>query len=147
MSIGEGTAHEDLRRWFDEMPVMRLLSARLTGVDSGVAEVTLTPAPDELNPNGAVNGGIIAAVADLTGGFLVMASGPATEYASTADLAVHYMVAARATPITMRARMLRRGRRMCFVHIDVLDADGTLCAVATGSWALMPDSPHAPLAS
>ncbi len=147
MTIGEDQAPEELRRWFDEMPVMRLLSARLTALEPGSAEVTLTPAPEELNPNGAVNGGIIAAVADLTGGFLVMASGPASEYASTADLAVHYMVAARALPVTMRARMLRRGRRMCFVQIDVVDADGTLCAVATGSWALMPDSPHAPRAS
>jgi uncharacterized protein (TIGR00369 family) len=134
---------EHLRKWFNAMPIMRTLSARVEALAPDGVTVVVTPPAGELNPNGAVNGGILAAVADVTGGFAVSVGGPDSEYQSTSDLTLHFMRAALAHPLTARATVLRRGRRHVVVQIEIRDAGGELCAVATGTWVLMPGSPHA----
>lgn len=132
----EGTALESLRAWFNELPIVRMLSAHCLELAPGHACVRLHPPADQLNPNGAVNGGVIAAVADITAGFAVAASGPASEQSATTDLSLHFMAAARALPLTVEADLVRRGRRNAVIGVRVLGADGSLCAVATGTWAL-----------
>jgi uncharacterized protein (TIGR00369 family) len=49
---------------------------------------------------------------------------------ATVSMAVDYVRAARGTDLLARARVVRRGRTMCFVSVDVLDADDRV--VATG---------------
>jgi uncharacterized protein (TIGR00369 family) len=137
------TELERLRQYFNAMPIMRTLSARVEQLAAEGATVTVAPPAEELNPNGAVNGGILAAVADVTGGFVVSAGGPETEYQSTSDLTLHFMRAALAHPLTARSVVLRRGRRNVVVQIEIRDAEGELCTIATGTWVLMPGSPHA----
>jgi uncharacterized protein (TIGR00369 family) len=134
---------DELREHFNDLWALRAIRATIERLEPGQADVSLDPPTESLNPNGAVNGGVIAAAMDMTGGFAVASSGPDTEYSSTVDLAIHFMAPARALPLTLRSRVLRRGRRMCFVGVEVTDAEGKSCATATGSWALMPGSPHA----
>jgi uncharacterized protein (TIGR00369 family) len=141
--VPENGGLEQLRGWFNAMPIMRTLSARVEELAADGATVVVAPPAAELNPNGAVSGGILAAVADVTGGFVVSAGGDEGEYQSTSDLTLHFMRAALALPLTARSRVLRRGRRNCVVQIEISDAEGKLCTVATGTWVLFPGSRHA----
>jgi uncharacterized protein (TIGR00369 family) len=133
----------ELRRWFNELPILQLLSARCIQLEVGRATLELAPGGDLANPNGAITGALIAGAIDLAAGVAVTSSGPVTEYASTTDLTVHFLAAARAAPMTFQATLLRRGRRNCVVEIRGHDGAGMLCVTATGTWALAPDSPHA----
>jgi uncharacterized protein (TIGR00369 family) len=135
---------ERLLSWFNELTAMRLLSARCVALEPGTARLLVEPPSDALNPNGAVNGAIIAGAADLAAGIAVASSGPADEYSSTTDLSVHFLAAARSLPLAVEAEVMRRGRRACVAHVRVRDQRGDLCAVATGTWMLQPGSPHAP---
>lgn len=133
----------DLLEWFNAMPIMRTLSARAVAVTHASATMLVDPPQEERNPNGAVNGGILAAVCDITGGMAVSAGGDDREYQSTIDLTLHFLRPALATPLRVHAAVLRRGRRNVVVQVEVRDDDGELCTVATGTWVVFPGSPHA----
>jgi uncharacterized protein (TIGR00369 family) len=126
-------ALEALRRRFDGIALTRHLWARLVELDAGRSRLVVDPPATGRNPNGAVNGGVLAAIIDITGGFAVAATVPGGENLVTTDLSIHYMRAARALPVVAEAEVIRRGRRAAFVRIDVRDAEA-LCATATGTW-------------
>jgi acyl-coenzyme A thioesterase PaaI-like protein len=43
-------------------------------------------------------------------------------------LSVNFVTAARGSEVTAEARVLRRGKNLCFIDVDVTDTDGTLVA-------------------
>src|SRR5436305_821779 len=79
-----------------------------------------------------VHGGAIASLIDTAG--VTAAWGdesPADGLGgATVSMSVDYVAAARATDVVARARVVRRGRSLCFVTVEALDDDGRI--VATG---------------
>ncbi|ORW23284.1 hypothetical protein AWC19_12055 [Mycobacterium palustre] len=88
---------------------------------------TLTP-----NPNGAVNGGTVAAAADQIMGALTMRMSAAGLLPATGSLHIQYHLPARA-PLTFRATALGGGQRTKFVEVVVEDRSGNRCATSQGT--------------
>lgn len=126
----------ELLQWYQQTEWVRMIGMRVLEVGDDWARTALEPPADLLNPNGAVNGGILACYMDLTGGLLVGRSVEEGQPSATIELGIHFMRAAAQTPLTATARVRRRGRSLMFVSVDAVDAAGKPCVSATGTWVI-----------
>jgi uncharacterized protein (TIGR00369 family) len=108
--------------------------------DSRTAEFAMTmPVSSQVtNTAGALQGGLIATLADTAGGKLALRHIPSDAGLTTADLVIRYLRpitrgGARAVP-----RVLRAGRRSVVVQVDIFgDGDDELAATATVNFAVV----------
>jgi len=119
-----------------------LIAARMTctRIDSQSADFLLKDSIFPLNPNGAVNGGMVSLVADQAMGVLAIRTAAERRLPVTAVLAVHFHRPALA-PLTLHAQLIPGGRNIKTVEVVVMDRDGQRCVTATGTMA----SSHNPL--
>lgn len=104
------------------------------GIDYDDAEQTCTVvlphAPHLCNPQGSVHGGILTTAVDISMGHLCHRYLSA---AVTIELQMRFF-----RPLTSEAtctgRIVRAGRRIVHLESRVLDAEGRLTALGTGSW-------------
>lgn len=104
------------------------------------AQVRMSFQPDQANSRGEVHGGSIATLLDCTLAASARAHDPAAHGVATIDLTLHYISAGRGDLIAT-ARCERRGRSISFARGEVRAEDGTLVALATGSFKLMVRQP------
>jgi uncharacterized protein (TIGR00369 family) len=101
--------------------------------DEGTIEVAFTATEAFLNPAGFIQGGFLAAMLDDTLGPALVAGLEPGDFAPTTDLHVQFVRPARPGRLTGRGRVVRRGRDVGFLAGELLDADGTIVAVATAT--------------
>ena len=83
------------------------------------------------NPQGALHGGVIAFVLDISMGHLLRrTSGPGT----TLEIKIQYVKAVRAGRVTATGRFLRHGRSISYLRSELVDDKGELVAFATSTW-------------
>lgn len=132
----EAAGPDGLLTWFNDLPVVRWIGVECVDVEVGRVRAVLRVRPEHRNPGGAVNGGVLLAAADVVAGAAVTSTGPPGTGAATTDLTMHFLAAAVAAPLRLEAEVLRRGRGNGVPHVRISDADGRLCAVATGTWVV-----------
>jgi uncharacterized protein (TIGR00369 family) len=94
--------------------------------------------PDLVNRRGALQGGLVATLIDVTAGRLADNVVGAESDVTTADLNVHFLTPIMQGPARAEATVLRAGRRMIVVSVDVTDAGrDRLAARATLSFAVL----------
>ncbi len=81
----------------------------------------------------AFHGGVIASLIDMVGHAAVAIK--IGRMAPTIDLRIDYLRPANSARLTASARVLRAGRTVARVDIDVTDAEGRLIAVGRGSFS------------
>jgi uncharacterized protein (TIGR00369 family) len=116
-------------------PAAVLLGWELVAVDpaAGTIEMAFTATDQFLNPFGAVQGGLLAAMLDDTlGPALVATLGPG-ESAPTTDLHVQFLRPARPGRLIGRGRIVRKGRDVGFMSGELVDEAGEVVAVATAT--------------
>jgi uncharacterized protein (TIGR00369 family) len=129
-----------LRRLREEMerpPFHRVLRPQAVDVDpeSGTVTVALSfrdelaRAPDEQS----FHGGVIATLIDLAGHAAVAVK--IGRMAPTIDLRIDYLRPSTGEDLVATARLLKAGRTVARVDIDVTDAQGRLIAVGRGSFS------------
>jgi len=125
---------EFVRRWVEESGYTAALGVALETVDAESAALSLPFREANSNPGNALHGGCAASLAVVgahcvTRAALGQESGPW----HTAALQVSYLAAAIDETVTARAALLRRGKEMCFVEVDVAREDGKPIAHATAA--------------
>lgn len=85
------------------------------------------------NSAGVVQGGFLAAMLDDTLGPALVATLDAGQFAPTADLHVQFLAPARQGRLVGRGRVVRRGGRIAFLAGELVDAAGTVVAVASAT--------------
>ncbi len=120
--------------WADALPNLSELGLRCERVGAGSAVLKLERSVLSLNPNGGVNGGLICAAADQAMGVVALTSLEPGLLPATATLHAEFLRPAFA-PLTFRASVSQRGRRLVFVSVDTEDASGRLCVRFTGTMA------------
>ena len=116
-------------------PAGVLLGWELVAVDpdAGTIEMSFTATEQFLNPFGAIQGGLLAAMLDDTlGPALVATLGPG-ESAPTTDLHVQFLRPARPGRLVGRGRIVRKGRDVGFMAGELVDDSGEVVAVATAT--------------
>lgn len=109
------------------------LGMRLASTGDDAAVIAIPFAPQLMNTNGLLHGGVLCAIADTAAGCAIVLGGGADAPAkiATTSLTIDFTAGVRTEgEIRAEARVLRRGRSMFFTEVDVRDADGTLVAKA-----------------
>jgi uncharacterized protein (TIGR00369 family) len=121
--------------WASNLPASQCLGLRVTSVGPGTATAFLDESPWPLNPNQSVHGGLVAAAADQAGGIAAVAALGERALPATATLHAEYLRPAF-PGLRLDCRVVRGGRTLLFVEIDVLDRKGQLCTKFNGTWSV-----------
>ena len=115
---------------FDAKPYHQMLGVKLVEQRPGYGKIVLRK--DENTPSGiggSVHGGVLAAMVDivmLVAIFAEMRDGE--QPAGTAELSITYLRQSHGEHIYAEANVVKRGRQLSLVEVDILDDEGRLCA-------------------
>ena len=124
------------------MAMARAMALRGERIGHDMAQVRMGFQRDQANSRGEVHGGSIATLLDCTLAAAVRSHDPAAYGVATIDLTLHYVSAGSGDLIAI-AHCERRGRSISFARGEVRAEDGTLVALATGSFKLIARAPSA----
>ncbi len=114
-------------------PVAELVGLQLVSAEPDAAVMELAVEPRHHNPMGALQGGILATLADGAMGYAFAAGLGEGEGFTTIGLHVDYVKGVQEGTIRASARVVRRGRTIGLVECDVTDGDGSLLARASST--------------
>lgn len=121
---------EFIRAFFPQSPYVSHLGMQLTEMHRDRAVLTL-PFKQEIITIGAmVHGGAIASLIDMAAMVAAWSGAEATASTRgiTVSMTVNYLAAAQNEDIQATARVLRRGRSLVYLDVEVTGATGTLVA-------------------
>jgi uncharacterized protein (TIGR00369 family) len=116
-----------VRGWLENSPFASHLGIGLESRSEGEAELSL-PYDDKLATMGdVVHGGAISSLIDAAAAAAAVsaAEGDTLAGGTTVDLSVSLLAAARGSDLRARARVIRRGKAISFLEVDVTDGDGS----------------------
>jgi uncharacterized protein (TIGR00369 family) len=125
---------ETTMQWLGDRPLAKSIGIEFTELSRGRCVGTWSPAAEWLNPNGSLPGAMMAAFADHIAGAAVLSTISVDDYTATVELDTRFIRAAFKTPITGEAEVVRRGRRLAFVNLEMRDPDGRLVVDGTASF-------------
>lgn len=126
--------------WAEALPLFDALRLRCESIRDGHGVFRLEASVFGLNPNGSVNGGLVAAVVDQVMGALSMRHVRAGFVVNTASLDVRFLRPAFA-PLTLEGTIIKAGRTLVFVDVLVRDASARLASSASGTMMVVPPQP------
>ena len=133
-----------LARAWEAVPFLRMLAVTVDDLRPDGARVRLPHRHLTSNRNGTLHGGVSAALANAAGTLAARAGqDDPMQPGHSVDLVVSYLAPSTRPTILAEARVLRRGRELTHVDVDVLDDSGTLVlkAVVVHRVASAPDDP------
>jgi len=111
---------ERLRSWIERSPYGKLLGLHVDSLSETAARFVLPFQAGNANPGGALHGGIYASLIAVGGQAIARAClGQNTGPWHTAGVQVAYLAAAMQEGVVAEARLLRRGKELCFVDVEV----------------------------
>jgi uncharacterized protein (TIGR00369 family) len=133
------TGAEVIAEFLKHSPFVLHLGMRLESIEPDRARLSM-PYREELATIGeVVHGGALSALVDTAA---MAAAWSAHEVeggqlrGTTVGLSVDFVAAAQGREVTADARVIRRGKSLCFCDVDVTDADGSLVAKAIVTYKL-----------
>ena len=114
---------------FDENPFYRFIGLSVAEIRDDYAALRLTVTPTTPSGiGGSVNGGVLATMVDMAAvGAVFSKAMPNSVPAGTADLSITYLRQARGEWLDARASVIKRGRQLSTITIDVVNDEGVLC--------------------
>jgi uncharacterized protein (TIGR00369 family) len=138
MSNGNPEAETLIEQLIANSPFAAHLGMRVQSLEPDVARIAM-PFKDELVTIGdIVHGGAISALLDTaaTAAAWSTPNPPENLRGTTVSITVTFVAAARAQDLTATARVVRRGRSLCFCEVEATDASGQLVAKALVTYKL-----------
>jgi len=124
-----GGGEDAWRRYAERQPLFDAYAVRCTAIEPGRAVFVLGESPIRLNPNGAVHGGVVAALADGAVGTVFVRSVEPGLLPATASLTVDYHRPAF-PPLTFEATLAAQGRTLAFCDVSITDSEGRIAGRA-----------------
>ena len=125
---------ERARAAFASVPYARFLELRLGEITNEHVSIYLD-VRDELKQNqGVVHGGAVASLIDTASAFAVLTQIEAHERVTTTDLTIHYLRPITSGRIIATARVVRGGRRLFVLSVDVTNHQNVLLATAVTTY-------------
>jgi uncharacterized protein (TIGR00369 family) len=123
-----------IRQAFASVPYAKFLGLELDEMKPGEASIHLA-VRDELRQNqGVVHGGAVASLIDTASAFAVVTQLKPDERVTTTDLTIHYLRPVTAGRLTATARIVRAGRRLFVLSVEVIDGQQKLIATAVTTY-------------
>jgi uncharacterized protein (TIGR00369 family) len=105
-------------------PFFELLGLQAEEATTDFARMRLPFTTDLQQARGLVHGGAIASLIDSAGVLAIKATLPEAVGGSTVSMTVNYLAPARQIDLIAEARIIRRGRSIVFLDVDVFAPDG-----------------------
>lgn len=122
------------RTAFASVPYAKFLGLQLGDIAPGQASIYFD-VRDELKQNqGVVHGGAVASLIDTAAAFAVITQLELTERVTTTDLTIHYLRPVNSGRITATARIVRGGRRLFVLSVEVTNDQRVLLATAVTTY-------------
>jgi uncharacterized protein (TIGR00369 family) len=121
----ETSGTELVRGFLEHSPFARHVGLRLDDLDDGRATLTLPFSDDVVTLGDVIHGGAISTLVDVAATAAAWAGAEVSEDVKwgTASVTVDFLRPARATDLVASARLLRRGRSLCFCEVEVTGSD------------------------
>ena len=111
---------EETRSWIERSPYSRSLGVQLDHVDETTARLALPYHDKNSNPGKALHGGCAASLGIIGAQAVARAAlGVESGPWHCTQMQVSYLAAAIHEDVVAEARLLRRGKELCFVGVDV----------------------------
>lgn len=111
------------------IPIFSTLQMDAMTFDDGICRVRVPRRREYDGVFESVHGGILMTIADSIACFAILTKTDADQALTTTDMNIRFL-APCLTDVVAEARVIKLGRAMCPVAIDMFDTDGTLVAVA-----------------
>jgi uncharacterized protein (TIGR00369 family) len=121
------------RSAFASVPFAKFLGLELGEVSSGRVSIHLQ-VRDELMNQSVVHGGAIASLIDTAAAFAVLTQIEVEERVTTTDLTIHYLRPITSGRMTANAHVVRGGRRLFVLSVEVLNERDVLLATAVTTY-------------
>lgn len=123
-----------IRAAFEKIPFVHLLGIELGELRRGQATMQLEMRDELRRNNGVAHGGAIASLVDTAAAFAILTLLEPDETTTTIDLTIHYLRPLIKGRAIAHARVLRAGRRIIVISIEVLDEGKAIAATALTSF-------------
>ena len=123
---------------FNDNPFHQYLGLKLIETKPDYARLRLTNS--ETTPTGfggSVNGGVLSTMVDMAAVAAVFSNMPeSSQPAGTADLQITYLNQAHGRWVEAVATVIKRGRQLCTISVEIRDPQERLCAVGRVLYSL-----------
>lgn len=123
-----------IREAFRGVPFVRFLGIELGELKRGEATLHLEIRDELRRNNGVAHGGVVASLVDTAAAFATLTLVEPDQTTTTIDLTVHYLRPLLEGRATAHARIVRAGRRVLVISVDVFDDAEVLAATALSSF-------------
>ena len=128
------------------VPFVTHLGFTLERFEAGEAELHYTALAEHLNNHGMTHGGACMTLLDVAMAAATRSAAEPDTGVVTVEMKTTFMQPASG-PLVASGRMLHRTGRMAFAEGTLRDAQGRICAHATGTFKFVQRKPPAPLAT
>jgi uncharacterized protein (TIGR00369 family) len=129
-----------IREAFASVPYAKLIGFELGEMKPGEASLHLD-IRDELKQNqGVIHGGAVASLIDTAAAFAVVTRLEPGERVTTTDLTIHYLRPITSGRLTATARIVRGGRRLFVLAVQVTNDHEVLVATAVTGYIKLQNS-------
>ena len=119
-----------LRESIARVPYAQLLGINFEDARRGAATLSMSARPELERFGGIMHGGALASLADTASAFAILSKLEPGEQTVTVDLTLHYLRPATEGKLTAHARVLRAGRRLATVSVEIFNESGALVVTA-----------------
>ena len=116
-----------------QIPIFDPQKFRIDEIGEGFARATVPYDPRYDGVFASFNGGLLMTIADSVACFAVMTRTGPDEPMTTTDMNIRFLAACR-SDVTAHARLIKFGRTLCPVAVELFDAAGVMVAVAQISY-------------
>jgi uncharacterized protein (TIGR00369 family) len=122
------------RAAFAAVPYAKLIGLELGEISPGAVSIHLDVRNDLKQNQGVIHGGAVASLIDTAAAFAVLTQLDTNDRVSTTDLTIHYLRPASSGRLTAEARIVRGGRRLFVLSVEVRNDQQILVATAVTSY-------------
>lgn len=119
---------------FRQVPFAHFLGLEMGEIERGAATFHLTVREELKQNKGVLHGGVTASLIDTVAAFAAITLLEPEESTTTIDLTIHYLRPLTSGRATAHARVLRAGRRVLTISVEVLNDKEALVATALTSY-------------
>ncbi|HEX8455801.1 MAG TPA: PaaI family thioesterase [Pyrinomonadaceae bacterium] len=119
-----------LRESMNHIAYARLLGIDFVDASRGAATLSMNARPELERFGRIMHGGALASLADTASAFAVLTTLEPDMQTVTVDLTLHYLRPVTEGKLTAKARVLRGGRRVATVSVEIFNESGALVVTA-----------------
>lgn len=133
----ERRVHESYR----SQGFMQQLGATMVSLSPGECRLSLMFSNDLSQQHGFIHGGVVASLADVSGGYAAYSLLPANQSNLTVEFKVNFLAPALGEGLEAEGRVIRLGRQLttCLSHVYAISGQEQrrLCAVALATYVVV----------